>query len=162
MPHCELLNGIQNLVQGELVNGSIGLVVGFANTREAMHRGASLGVAESPAKGPENAINQLQHLLAPDPHDIPDAVKEHITSPQKWPIVKFGNREVLCFPVQFEVNNAEGKVQARRDQVPLILAWALSIHKSQGQTLERVRVNMSRIFEKGQGLYSFGPRDSCN
>lgn len=37
------------------------------------------------------------------------------------------------------------------NQVPLIVAWAMSIHKSQGQTLGRVKVNMGRIFEKGQG-----------
>lgn len=36
-------------------------------------------------------------------------------------------------------------------QVPFILAWALSVHKSQGQTLERVKVDLRRTFEKGQG-----------
>ncbi|KAL7412222.1 hypothetical protein BDY24DRAFT_342141, partial [Mrakia frigida] len=29
-------------------------------------------------------------------------------------------------------------------------AWALSVHKSQGQTLERVRVDLQRTFECGQ------------
>ncbi len=38
------------------------------------------------------------------------------------------------------------------EKVPLILAYALSVHKSQGQTLERLRVDLRRTFEKGQGM----------
>jgi len=68
-----------------------------------------------------------------------------------WPVVHFTNgRELLCIPVDFTVDNSLGFMEAQRDQVPLILAWALSIHKSQGQTLERVKVDLGKVFEKGQ------------
>jgi len=34
-------------------------------------------------------------------------------------------------------------------QVPLGLAWALSVHKAQGATLDRAAVNLERAFEPG-------------
>ncbi|KAA8909221.1 hypothetical protein TRICI_004611 [Trichomonascus ciferrii] len=39
---------------------------------------------------------------------------------------------------------------AERIQVHLLPAWALSIHKAQGQTLDKVKVDVTSAFEKGQ------------
>lgn len=37
-----------------------------------------------------------------------------------------------------------------RTQLPLLLSWAMSIHKAQGQSIDRLRVDLRRVFEKGQ------------
>ena len=42
------------------------------------------------------------------------------------------------------------KVMAIRHQYPLRLAWAITIHKSQGMTLDKLFVDCKRIFERGQ------------
>ncbi len=43
-----------------------------------------------------------------------------------------------------------GVVLAKRSQIPLRLAYALSVHKSQGQSLSKVAVSLDRAFEPGQ------------
>ncbi len=38
---------------------------------------------------------------------------------------------------------------------PLILAWAMSIHKSQGQTIHRIKVDLKKVFERGMAILAY-------
>ena len=58
--------------------------------------------------------------------------------------------EILVNRVSWETIAPDGKVMASRVQFPLILAWAVTMHKSQGQTLPKAFVDMSGVFETGQ------------
>lgn len=59
-------------------------------------------------------------------------------------------RRIIAEPVSWEVVE-DGKVRASVTQVPLRLAWAITVHKSQGMTLDAVAIDLSRAFVPGQG-----------
>lgn len=75
---------------------------------------------------------------------------------QKWPLVRFwlpnngGARTELIQTETWKNELPNGEVQAQRAQLPLILAWAMSIHKSQGQTIPCCKIDLGRVFERGQ------------
>jgi ATP-dependent DNA helicase PIF1 len=69
----------------------------------------------------------------------------------KLPVVKtVQGKKVAVMPMDWELYEGEVSV-ARVTQLPLRLAWALTIHKSQGVSLDRAIMDLSKVFEYGQG-----------
>lgn len=68
---------------------------------------------------------------------------------QVLPVVQFDSgRTTVVKPQIWPLMEADAVV-ARRRQIPLILAWAMSIHKCQGMTLDRVHTDLSKAFGYG-------------
>lgn len=74
---------------------------------------------------------------------------------QLYPVVSFKNTHgynsvILVTPEPFTLETGLNRKEITRTQLPLLLSWAMSIHKAQGQTIQRLKVDLQRIFEKGQ------------
>ena len=114
---------IKNL-SPKLANGSQGIIIGFQEQKEC-----KVNYYDWESKKRKTAVQTL--IL---------------------PVVKFTNG------IKKVIELAEWKseiphtniVQASRQQIPLVLSWAITIHKSQGQSIERLKIDCQNIFAKGQ------------
>jgi hypothetical protein len=69
-----------------------------------------------------------------------------------WPIVKTTTERIIVTePATWSIQDEQGQDLAAVQQVPLRLAWAVTIHKSQGLSLDAAKINLGRVFEYGMG-----------
>jgi hypothetical protein len=77
-------------------------------------------------------------------------VVESFSQHTQLPIVKFLNGERSEIEKRSWEIKTGGAILASRTQIPLRLAYAITAHKSQGMTLDKIRVHLDRAFEYGQ------------
>lgn len=69
----------------------------------------------------------------------------------EYPVVEFRDgRRVTMVPDIWELRDGERK-RASISQVPLRLAWAITVHKSQGMTLDAAKIDLRKAFVEGMG-----------
>lgn len=77
-----------------------------------------------------------------------------------WPIVEFENGSIVTMKqASWDMMDGE-EVLASVRQVPLRCAWAITIHKSQGMTLERAVMDLKRTFAPGMGYVALSRVES--
>lgn len=68
-----------------------------------------------------------------------------------YPLVKIRNgKTILVEPMEWSIEE-NGKIKAKIMQMPLRLAWAITVHKSQGMSMDSALMDLSEVFEYGQG-----------
>ncbi len=74
--------------------------------------------------------------------DLNDGSEHIVVEPYTW--------EHKKFTLNAESNEIEEKIVGEFKQYPIKLAWAITIHKSQGLTFDKAIIDLSRAFAAGQ------------
>ena len=68
-----------------------------------------------------------------------------------YPIIEAKDGKTITMAPADWVVEEGGMIKARITQLPLRLAWAITVHKSQGMSMDAAAIDLSRAFEYGQG-----------
>ena len=145
---------IKNNAELGVSNGTMGELIGFAavkiedkDSSDALIEDNSSDDADEDATGEKTTKGKKS--AAKKDKEKPKSKKP---TTQKMPVVRLNSgREVIAEPEEWIIEDETGDVLASYLQVPLCLAWAITIHKSQGMTLDAAEIDLSRTFELGQG-----------
>ncbi len=145
---------IKNNAELGVSNGTMGELIGFAavkiddkDSSDALIEDDSSDDVDEDAAGEKTTKGKKS--AAKKDKEKPKSKKP---TTQKMPVVRLNSgREVIAEPEEWIIEDETGDVLASYLQVPLCLAWAITIHKSQGMTLDAAEIDLSRTFELGQG-----------
>ncbi|WP_286796069.1 AAA family ATPase [Psychrobacter sp. UBA6291] len=147
---------IKNNSELGVSNGTMGELIGFAAVKIDDSKDTSDDLIEDNTKNAVSAtdksIKNKGQQTTKDKGSDKKPPKDKKPTTQKMPVVRLNSgREVIAEPEEWIIEDETGDVLASYLQVPLCLAWAITIHKSQGMTLEAAEIDLSRTFELGQG-----------
>ena len=155
---------IKNNTELGVSNGTMGELIGFAAVKIEDNQDSSSALIEDDENvdnGSEsdtdnatenNEASAKTAKTKPKKDSDKKQPKPKKTTTQKMPVVRLNSgREVVAEPEEWIIEDETGEVLASYEQVPLCLAWAITIHKSQGMTLDAAEIDLSRTFELGQG-----------
>lgn len=143
-----------------LCNGSQGVICGFEEYDPTMmpmrdNRGELSWGNKGSKKvepNPGQRVLRGEHAAIQE-KEIKNFIASECAPIKKWPIVRFHNGQKCTVYAECSISqlgDEEPYSLLARTQLPLAPAWAMTIHKSQSLTLDRVIVNLDRAFEEGQ------------
>lgn len=144
-------------IEGGLVNGSQGVICGFEEFDLTKFLSGKHNRNERPSlnlfSGEHEALKRRQVMEFMKVQQRATRRRMGPTGKTFWPRVLFHNG-MKCTIYAACVVNAIGDKEPysflHRTQIPLIPGWAMSVHKSQGMTLNRVIIDLSKAFVAGQ------------